>query len=71
MTTTNGEADLDKAGIRDVLNGMKFPARRWQLIAQAQYYGAHSACTGELFRLPAREFTSLRDVAAHVVAQRS
>ncbi|MBO0851852.1 MAG: DUF2795 domain-containing protein [Pseudonocardia sp.] len=70
MAVTTGEADLDKAGIRDVLDGMEFPAKRWQLIAQAQYYGAPSACTRELSRLPAREYTSLRDVAAHVVAQR-
>lgn len=70
MTTTNGEADLDKDGLRDVLEGLNFPARRWQLIAQAQHYGAHSACTRELSRLPAREYTSLGDVAAHVMAQR-
>lgn len=70
MTATNGEVNLDTAGIRDVLNGLEFPARRWQLIAQAQYYGAHSACTSELSRLPAREYRSLGDVTAHVVAQR-
>jgi hypothetical protein len=70
MTTTNGEADLDKAGLRDVLEGLMLPAKRWQLIAQAQYYGAHSACTRELSRLPVREYASLKDVAAHVAAQR-
>ncbi|MBO0875541.1 MAG: DUF2795 domain-containing protein [Pseudonocardia sp.] len=70
MTTTNGEAELDKAGLRDVLEGLNFPARRWQLIAQAQYCGAHSACTRELSRLPAREYASLGNVAAYVMAQR-
>lgn len=70
MTATRGEVDLDIAGIRDVLDGLEFPASRWQLIAQAQYYGAHSACTGELSRLPTREYRSLSDVAEHVVARR-
>jgi Protein of unknown function (DUF2795) len=70
MTATNGEVDFDTAGLRNVLDGLEFPASRWQLIAQAQYYGAHSACTSELTRLPAREYRNLTDVAAHVVAQR-
>lgn len=69
MTVTNGELDADKSGIRDVLDGLRFPAMRWELIAQAQYYGAHSACTRELSLLPAREYTSLGDVASQVAAR--
>jgi hypothetical protein len=71
MTVTNSEVDVDKAGIRDVLDGLRYPAERWELIAQAQNYGAHSACTRELSLLPVREYTSLWDVAAQVAARRA
>jgi hypothetical protein len=53
-------------GILQVLNGLEFPAERWQVIAQAQYYGAGTAYTGELTRLPVRTYQSLREVAVEL-----
>jgi hypothetical protein len=53
-------------GILQVLAGLEFPAQRWQVIAQAQYYGAGTAYTGELTRLPVRTYQSLREVAVEL-----
>jgi hypothetical protein len=50
-------------GIQQVLAGLAFPAERWQVIAQAQYYGAGPAYSTELAQLPARTYQSLREVA--------
>jgi uncharacterized protein DUF2795 len=50
-------------GIQQVLAGLAFPAERWQVIAQAQYYGAGPAYSTELTQLPARTYHSLREVA--------
>lgn len=53
-------------GIQQVLVGLVFPAQRWQLIAQAQYYGAGPAYTTELAQLPEQTYQSLREVAVEL-----
>jgi hypothetical protein len=42
-----------------VLAGLAFPARTWQLVVQADYYGADSITRAELGRLPAGEYPNL------------
>lgn len=58
-------------GVQQVLVGLTFPAQRWQLIAQAQYYGAGPAYTAELTQLPARTYQSMREVAAELARLRT
>ncbi|HEX3647409.1 MAG TPA: DUF2795 domain-containing protein [Pseudonocardiaceae bacterium] len=38
--------------LRFVLAGLDFPARRWQILAQADFYGADIVTTLRLRRLP-------------------
>jgi len=62
----NVDPDLMSVGIRQVLAGLAFPAHRWQVIAQAHYYGAGSAYTVALGQLPARIYYSVAEVAAQL-----
>jgi hypothetical protein len=64
MNRLNGE--LDASGIRAVLDGMQFPAQRWQVVAQAHYYGAPCACSARLAGLPVRTYRDANDVAAEL-----
>ena len=54
-------------GVPHVLDGLVFPARRWQLIAQAQHYGATCDYTLALSRLPPRIYLGVEDVASQIV----
>jgi|SRR5882757_7372033 len=64
----NVDPDLMSLGIRQVLAGLPFPAHRWQVIAQAHYYGAGSSYTVALGQLPARIYYSVAEVAAQLKA---
>jgi Protein of unknown function (DUF2795) len=44
--------------LRHVLAGLSFPARRWQVIAEAEHYGADSRTRRELHTLPDARFES-------------
>lgn len=57
-------------GIRQVLAGLRFPAQRWQVIAQAHYYGAGSGYSFALNRLPARTYLGTDDIASQLLAAR-
>ena len=51
-------------GLPQILGGLRFPARRWQILTQAGLYGVDSR-TRELFeRLPEREYRSYAEIAA-------
>jgi hypothetical protein len=63
-------ADTDASGIRAVLAGLRFPTTRWQVIAQAQYWGASYACVDELIRLPLREYRSMHQIVSTLMQQR-
>ncbi|HWC82757.1 MAG TPA: DUF2795 domain-containing protein [Pseudonocardiaceae bacterium] len=47
-----------------VLADLDFPAQRWEIVTQADMYGADSVTAGQLSRLPARDrpYHDLRDV---------
>jgi uncharacterized protein DUF2795 len=66
----NVGVDLNGSGLREVLAGLRFPAQRWQVIAEAQHWGATSAFLDELITLPAREYRDLRDVATALLDRR-
>lgn len=50
--------------VRRILDGLKFPAQRWQLLAQAELNGVDAANHERLRQLPEREYRDSTDVAA-------
>jgi hypothetical protein len=58
--------DLLSVGIPQILAELAFPAPRWQVIAQAQYYGAGSDFMLALDRLPTRTYVSASDVVGEL-----
>lgn len=55
---------MDAARISGVLAGVRYPARTWQLLAQADAYGADALTRAVLGRLPDGTFASLDAVLA-------
>jgi hypothetical protein len=55
---------MDSARISGVLAGVRYPARTWQLLAQADAYGADALTRTVLGRLPDSTFASLDAVLA-------
>ena len=56
---------VDPAGLATVLAGLSYPARTWQLLAQADHYGAGGQIRAHLSRLPPnRAYPSLEVVIA-------
>jgi hypothetical protein len=53
---------MDDARIGSVLAGVSYPARTWQLLAEAQHYGADIHTRTELGRLPVGTYLSLEAV---------
>ncbi|GAA4558017.1 DUF2795 domain-containing protein [Pseudonocardia xishanensis] len=51
----------DVARIGQVLAGMAYPAAKWQIVAQADHYGADAVTTAQLWSLPSGTY---RDLAA-------
>jgi hypothetical protein len=45
--------------IAQVLDGLRYPAERWQVIAQADHYGADSVTRAQLVALPVRAYVDL------------
>ena len=54
-----------------VLAGMAFPAAKWQLVMQAEEYGADAATRAELWALPAGCYADVQAVVDAVSAARS
>jgi hypothetical protein len=52
-----------------VLAGLSFPASTWQLVVQADYYGADWITRAELGRLRAGEYPNLPAVLSAIQAQ--
>jgi Protein of unknown function (DUF2795) len=59
-------ADLLSVGARQILAGLVFPAHRWQVIAQAQYYGAGADFLLALDRLPTRSYSNIGEVLSQL-----
>jgi hypothetical protein len=53
---------VDPTRIADVLAGVPYPARTWQLLAQADHYGADRHTHIELSRLPQGTYRDLDTV---------
>jgi hypothetical protein len=56
--------ETDRQSLSLVLDGLTFPARRWEIITKADWYGADSMTAARLRRLPLRDqpFRDLREV---------
>lgn len=52
----------DVARIGQVLAGMTYPAAKWQIVAQADHYGADAVTTAQLWSLPAATYADLAAV---------
>jgi uncharacterized protein DUF2795 len=50
--------------VRQVLAGLAYPARKWQIVTQADLYGADTHTRSRLHRLPVREYRSPADISA-------
>lgn len=59
---------MDRSDVAAVLDGLRFPAYRWEVIAQAELYGTDMVTRRRLHRLPARLYADCDDVAAEVLA---
>jgi hypothetical protein len=54
----------DHLMVRQVLYGLRFPAAKWQILTQADLYGADSRTRQRLFTLPLRMYRDCTDVVA-------
>jgi hypothetical protein len=56
--------EIEKQSLRFILDGLTFPARRWEIVTTADTYGADVATCQRLRRLPLRDrpFRDLQDV---------
>lgn len=55
---------LGIAQIIHALDGITYPAQRWEILSGAEYNGATLALRSALGRLPARRYTDVQHVAA-------
>lgn len=59
---------MNRADVAAVLDGLRFPAYRWEVIAQAELFGADMVTRRRLHRLPVRVYADCDDVVASVRA---
>lgn len=57
--------------LRHVLAGQQFPADRWQLIVDAELYGADTQTRYELQTLPPKRYISLAEVLSTIDSARA
>lgn len=57
-----GDAHADGRRIAQVLAGLTFPAAKWQLLMQAEYYGADAPTRAQLWALRVGTFADLTAV---------
>lgn len=55
--TSSARADVVR--LAQVLSGTVYPAAKWQLVIQAEDYGADARSRADLWRLPAGTYTDL------------
>ena len=51
-----------------ILDGLVFPAQRWQIVTQAELYGADSVTIDRLRHLPQRAYADCGEVTRTLVA---
>jgi hypothetical protein len=56
------DARADAQRISQVLANLRYPAARWQVLAEADHYGADSTSRAQLWTLPTGVYDDLSDV---------
>lgn len=59
----------DDQRVRQILRGLHFPAEKWQIVTQAELYGADAATKDQLHRLPLGEYRNSSEVAANLAEE--
>jgi hypothetical protein len=54
--------------LREVLRDLRFPARRWQIVTEADAYGADHRIRRALHELRRDRYASVDEIAAEIVA---
>lgn len=54
--------------LRQVLDGLSYPAERWQIVTWAELYGADTLTRAELAALPAGSYHAIGEIIAAVLA---
>jgi hypothetical protein len=65
-TRRPGRVDPRSSAVQVILAELRFPAARWQIIAEAQHYGAPQPYLAKIFDLPVRPYRSLTEVVAEL-----
>ncbi|WP_158228011.1 DUF2795 domain-containing protein [Pseudonocardia sp. MH-G8] len=60
MHRSNYRSDVER--LSQILTGTPYPAAKWQLIMQAEEYGADIATRAQLWALPSGTYRDLRSV---------
>lgn len=69
MTRWNRRVDAER--LTQVLDGVAYPAAKWQLIMHAEEYGADTATRADLWSLPSGDYPDLVAVLAAIECGRS
>lgn len=59
---------MDRSDVAAVLDGLRFPAYRWEVLTQAELFGTDMVTRTRLHRLPVRLYADCDDVVATVLA---
>ncbi|MHA6629605.1 DUF2795 domain-containing protein [Pseudonocardia sichuanensis] len=66
MHRSDSRSDVER--LSQVLTGTRYPAAKWQLIMQAEEYGADVATRAQLWALPSGTYRDLRAVLVAMAA---
>jgi hypothetical protein len=53
-----------------VLDGLLFPAAKWQIVTHAEYYGADARSIAQLWAIPVRSYADVAAVTEEIVPAR-
>lgn len=64
LPTSGPMTEVEKQSLRFVLDGLTFPAERWEILAAADFYGADVHTSRRLRALPPRDrpYRDLQDI---------
>ncbi len=63
-------ASADETRLRQVLEGLRYPAQKWQIVTWAETYGADATTKTELAGLPLAPYRCVGDVLTGVAGTR-
>lgn len=60
----------DETRLRHVLDGLSYPAQKWQIVTWADFYGADATTRNELAGLPTAAYRGVDEIIAAVAGTR-